>query len=83
MAIPNGKYQSKRDGSIVMVTDTYIYLYIDGYSAGEFTILEEDGEACTFVCTIDGNDRIQGKWYYDDEGVLYLKIGGRVMVYCD
>ncbi|MBR2351436.1 MAG: hypothetical protein IKA70_00680 [Alistipes sp.] len=81
LALPKGKYSDGGDSTII-VTDTYIYLYIGQYSAGSFTIADVDHEAQTFVAIMSDGGRVQGRWYYKD-GSLYVKIGSRTLKYCD
>lgn len=76
LAIPNGKYDAN-DGSYVLVNDVYIFLYIDGYSAGNFYIEKEYDDGRLILRS--GSSQIDGCWYEKD-GKTYLKIGKRTLV---
>lgn len=75
-AVPEGKYDAN-DGSYVLVSGKYIFLYIDGYRAGEFYI-EEEYDDGSFVAIV-GSDTYEGYWY-ESNGEIYLKLGKRTLI---
>lgn len=76
LAIPSGRYNAD-DGSFVIVTESYIYLFIGNYKAGAFAILEESEDGSFVFSTGDGTHK--GRWYCEN-GHTYLIMGKRFLV---
>jgi hypothetical protein len=77
----NGKYCAT-DGSYVVVDGDNIYLYIDGYSAGKFTITHgedtNDPNSMWFTFTTEGGRENNGE-YKKINGEYILKLGSRTL----
>lgn len=79
-AVPKGKYCAD-DGSSVEVSNVHIFLFIGNYRAGSFSILQENEDG-TFTFSDEGGQIHKGRWYEQD-GRIYLILGGRTLVKCD
>ena len=77
----NGKYCAS-DGSYVVVSGDNIYLYIDGYSAGKFTITHgddtDDPDSMWFTFKTEGGQVNNGE-YKKVNGEYILKLGSRTL----
>ena len=77
----NGKYCCT-DNSYVIVDGDDIYLYIDGYSAGSFTIIHDqdtdDQYSMWFTFKTEGGEERSGE-YKMINGEYILKLGNRTL----
>lgn len=77
----NGKYCAS-DGSYVVVDGDDIYLYIDGYSAGKFTITHgedtDNPNSQWFTFETEGGKENNGM-YMKVDGEYILKLGSRTL----
>jgi hypothetical protein len=81
ISIPEGQYCAS-DNSTVFVDEEDISLFIDGYSVGKFLIREirEDG---TFTFNLDSGNGSSGEGKcFRQDGVIYLKLGSRILKKC-
>ena len=75
----SGKYCSS-DNSYVIVDGANIYLYIDGYSAGKFTITrgdDTDNPSSPWFTFADSSGKEHNGEYQKFNGEYVLKLGGR------
>ena len=81
MIVPDGKYCSVSDNSYVIVSGNDIYLYIDGYSAGRWTITENESYSDQIVI-VDNSGRENNGRVWKQNGEIYLQLGSRKLKKC-